>query len=83
MYGSESEYLSTYLASLKQMIQIEEGRVKDIKKRICDLLDTGKEWIKDLRRKRKELKTIKEQNNQMYLNLGSDSTSPQYKAMPL
>jgi hypothetical protein len=83
MYGSESEYLSTYLASLKQMIQIEEGRVKDIKKRICDLLDTGKEWIKDLRRKRKELKTIKEQNNQMYLNLGSDSNSPQYKAMPL
>jgi hypothetical protein len=65
------------------MIQIEEGRVKDIKKRICDLLDTGKEWIKDLRRKRKELKTIKEQNNQMYLNLGSDSNSPQYKAMPL
>jgi hypothetical protein len=28
MYGSESEYLSTYLASLKQMILLEENRVR-------------------------------------------------------
>jgi hypothetical protein len=42
MYGSESEYLSTYLCSLKQMMELEEGRVKDIKLRIGEMLDVGK-----------------------------------------
>lgn len=53
MYGSESEYLSTYLASLKQMIQLEEARVSDIKLRIADMLDAGKGEIRELRRRRK------------------------------
>lgn len=53
MYGSESEYLSTYLASLKQMIKLEEGMVKDIQLRIVDILDAGKVEIKELRRRRK------------------------------
>lgn len=59
MYGSESEYLSTYLASLKEMILLEGARVKQVKAEVADLLDRSKAEIRELRRKRKELKTQK------------------------
>lgn len=82
MYGSESEYLSTYLASLKEMILHENARVKELKAGVTELLDTSKAEIKELRRKRKELKTQKEEHEK-FINLGSDSTNMQYKSMPL
>lgn len=83
MYGSESEYLSTYLASLKEMILLENARVKELKAGVTDLLDRSKAEVKELRRRRKELKTQKEEHERMFLNLGSDSTNMQYKSMPL
>lgn len=45
--------MSTYLTSLKQMIQLEELRVKEIKQKITELLENGKGEIKELRRRRK------------------------------
>lgn len=83
MYGSESEYLSTYLNSLKQMILLEENRVKGLKTKISEFMDQSKAEIKSLRNKRKELKTLKDEHDKIYVNLGTDSTNPQYISMPL
>lgn len=71
------------MASLKEMILLEGTRVKQLKAEVADLMDRSKAEIKELRRKRKDLKTQKEEHDRMFLNLASDSTNMQYKSMPL
>ncbi len=46
-------------------------------------MDQSKAEIKSLRNKRKELKTLKDEHDKIYVNLGTDSTNPQYISMPL
>lgn len=65
------------------MILLEGTRVKQLKAEVADLMDRSKAEIKELRRKRKDLKTQKEEHDRMFLNLASDSTNMQYKSMPL
>jgi hypothetical protein len=81
MYGSETDYLSTYLGSIKQMINLEEAKLKQVKDSISLLLDEGKIKIKFLKEKRKEMRLVKEQKLQAFMNLCTDSTNPQLIAM--
>lgn len=48
------------MASLKEMIHLEGTRVKQLKAEVADLMDRSKAEIKELRRRRKDLKTQKE-----------------------
>ena len=46
MYGSQTDYLSTYLNSLKEMINIEDGKTREIKERIFYNIEETRKNIK-------------------------------------
>lgn len=74
MYGSETDYLSNYLDSIKKMISGQEDRVKQTKDRIHSLVENAKITIKKLRNTKKELKIIKEENILPYTSICPDTT---------
>ena len=61
MYGSETDYLSSYLQNIKKMIEFEEIKVKEIKNNINVSMEKGKVSLKQLKNKKKEIKMLKEQ----------------------
>ena len=75
MYGSETDYLSNYLDSLKKMKEIELNKVKEIKENVKEKIDAGKSAIRELRSRKKELKTMKQSRILPYTNLVSDDTN--------
>lgn len=61
MYGSETDYLSSYLDNLKKMIELEEGKIGVIKDKIYTQIDVAKNALRELKTKKKELKALKQQ----------------------
>jgi hypothetical protein len=75
MYGSETDYLSSYLDSLKKMINCEDSKIKQTKASICQRIEEAKNSIKDLRNRKKELIHQQEVPVIPYTSIATDSTN--------
>ena len=83
MYGSETDYLSHYLESLKKMIDCEDGKMSETRLSIQDTVERGKGVIRELRNKKKDLRAHQEQLAAPFNNMLSNSTNERCSGLAL
>lgn len=78
MHGSQTDYLSFYLENIKKMIHCEENKITGIKKNISQTIQQGKNDLKEMRTKKKELIAQKQAFKIPHNSICTDSTNMGY-----